>query len=80
MRNALVILSFVSIALGAPAAVERIAGADKAVHALNRLAYGPRRVDVDAVKQIGLDQWIERQLHPEAIRENPVLEAKLAPL
>jgi uncharacterized protein (DUF1800 family) len=52
----------------------------KILHALNRLTFGPRPGDIEEVKKQGLDRWIEAQLHPETIAENPVLEAKLAPL
>ena len=52
----------------------------KVLHALNRLTFGPRLGDLEAVNKKGLDQWIEQQLHPRDIAENPVLEAKLAPL
>src|SRR5689334_21300256 len=34
------------------------------VHALNRLGYGPRPGDVEAVRQMGVAKWIDRQLHP----------------
>lgn len=51
----------------------------KAIHALNRLTFGPRPGDLEAVKQLGLEPWIEQQLRPVAIPENPVLEAKLVP-
>ena len=37
------------------------------VHVLNRLGYGPRPGDVDAVRRMGVDAWIDRQLHPERI-------------
>jgi len=37
------------------------------VHALNRLAYGPRPGDVEHIRQMGLDKWVEQQLHPESI-------------
>jgi len=50
------------------------------LHALNRLSYGPRPGDVTAVRKIGLKKWIDRQLHPESIPENPTLDARLAPL
>src|SRR5258708_20909667 len=50
------------------------------LHALDRLTFGPRPGDVEAVKKIGLKKWIDLQLHPERIKENPELEAKLAPL
>ncbi len=52
----------------------------KVLHALNRLTFGPRPGDLEIVNQKGLDAWIEQQLHPRDIAENPVLEAKLAPL
>jgi uncharacterized protein (DUF1800 family) len=43
---------------------------DEAIlHAMNRLAYGPRPGDVDQVRQMGLEKWIEQQLHPEAIND-----------
>jgi uncharacterized protein (DUF1800 family) len=50
------------------------------IHALNRLTFGPRPGDIEKVRGIGLNKWIEQQLHPEQIPENPVLEAKLKPL
>ena len=36
-------------------------------HVLNRLAFGARAADVDAVKRLGLATWIDQQLHPERI-------------
>ena len=48
--------------------------------ALNRLTFGPRPGDAAAVRAMGLKKWIELQLHPERIPENPVLEAKLKEL
>src|SRR5580658_4407901 len=52
----------------------------KALHALNRLTFGPRPGDLEQVKQMGVDKWIEQQLQPDTIAENPVLLAKLEPL
>jgi len=49
------------------------------VQALNRLTFGARPGDVDEVRKIGVEKWIEQQLHPDQIPENPVLEAKLQP-
>jgi uncharacterized protein (DUF1800 family) len=40
---------------------------EQAVHVLNRLAFGPRPGDIDRVKAIGVDRWIDQQLHPERI-------------
>ena len=51
---------------------------ERAIHALNRLTFGPRPGDVDRVLAIGVDRWIEQQLAPEKI-DDQVLEARLAP-
>jgi uncharacterized protein (DUF1800 family) len=50
------------------------------VHALNRLTFGPRPGDVEEVRRIGLAKWIDQQLHPDQIAENPVLAERLASL
>ena len=50
------------------------------LHALDRLTFGPRPGDVEAVKKMGVKKWIDLQLHPEQIAENPELERRLAPL
>ena len=41
----------------------------QAEHALNRLAFGARPGDVERVLRIGVDRWIEQQLHPERIAD-----------
>jgi hypothetical protein len=43
------------------------------LHALTRLTFGPRPGDVEAVRKMGLKKWIDQQLHPERIAENPEL-------
>jgi uncharacterized protein (DUF1800 family) len=51
--------------------------ADEAVlHALNRLAYGPRPGDLERVKQMGLAKWIDQQLNPNSI-DDRALQARL---
>jgi uncharacterized protein (DUF1800 family) len=51
--------------------------ADEAIlHALNRLAYGPRPGDIERIKQIGLAKWIDQQLNPNSINDAAV-EARL---
>ncbi len=47
---------------------------DSAVHALNRLAYGPRPGDVDRVTQGGVMTWIDQQLAPERIDDTRLAE------
>ena len=51
----------------------------RAVHVLNRFAFGPRPGDVDRVTEMGADKWFEQQLRPEKI-DDAGLEARLAPL
>ena len=48
----------------------------RALHLLNRLTFGPRPGDLDRVKAIGVDQWIEQQLHPEKMNDGE-LDARL---
>ena len=35
------------------------------VHVLNRIGFGPRPGDVDHVREMGLEAYIDRQLQPE---------------
>jgi uncharacterized protein (DUF1800 family) len=61
---------------------EKFAGAmdeqKRAVHALNRLTFGARPGDVLRVTQIGVEKWIDLQLHPGRI-DDSALAARLAP-
>jgi len=63
-----------------PAAATRMQMDDqkRAVHALNRLTFGPRPGDVDRVTRIGVDKWIELELHPDKI-DDSALDARLGP-
>jgi uncharacterized protein (DUF1800 family) len=46
---------------------------DEAIlHALNRLAYGPRPGDIARVRQMGLAKWIDLQLNPNSIDDKAV--------
>lgn len=69
-----------AITLAAAPKIQQMTDDQKALHALNRLTFGPRPGDLDQIKQIGLQQWIDQQLQPSAITENPALVARLAPL
>jgi uncharacterized protein (DUF1800 family) len=51
----------------------------RALHALNRLTFGPRAGDVQRVMAIGVDKWIDLQLHPDKI-DDSALNARLEPL
>ncbi|HTU40510.1 MAG TPA: DUF1800 domain-containing protein [Candidatus Aquilonibacter sp.] len=50
----------------------------RALHALNRLTFGPRPGDVQQVAAMGVDRWIELQLHPEKIADS-ALNSRLEP-
>ena len=50
------------------------------LHALDRLTYGQRPGDFERVKRMGVKRWVEQQLHPEQIAEDPMLEQRLQPL
>src|SRR5438477_11380566 len=43
-----------------------------AVQALNRLTFGPRPGDVQQVMAMGVDRWIDLQLHPDKIPDNAI--------
>jgi uncharacterized protein (DUF1800 family) len=51
----------------------------RALHALNRLTFGPRPGDLQQVMAMGVDQWIDLQLHPGKI-DDSALNARLEPL
>src|SRR5437764_935466 len=51
----------------------------RAVHALNRLAFGPRPSEVQQVMAMGVDRWIDMQLHREKLTDKNI-DARLAPL
>lgn len=50
---------------------------EHAIHALDRLTFGPRPGDVDAVMAMGVDKWIDLQLHPERI-DDSAMPARLS--
>ena len=79
------LLTFGVIVLGVLAAAEKKAARvsthmdehKRALHALQRLTFGPRPGDVDRVAALGVDRWIDQQLHPDKI-DDKTLEPRLA--
>src|SRR5437867_12745795 len=69
MRHFLIVAATLAVvsprALAAQA--PQLSTRDSALHALNRLAYGPRPGEVDSVARIGVMRWIDRQLDPDRI-------------
>ena len=51
----------------------------KAEHVLNRLGYGPRPGDIERVRKLGVQAYIEQQLNPGKINDS-ALEERLEPL
>src|SRR5258707_6731513 len=56
--------------------VKELSTDEAILHALNRLGYGPRPGEVESIRRRGLEKWIEEQLNPNSLDDNP-LEAKL---
>lgn len=56
-----------------PALTER----QRAVHVLNRMAFGPRPGQVEHVMEMGVENWMRQQLSPESI-DNPYSEDYVA--
>jgi uncharacterized protein (DUF1800 family) len=40
------------------------------LHALSRLGYGPRPGEVERIRQMGLEKWIDQQLDPDSIDDS----------
>src|SRR5580704_2343173 len=80
MRRTLALAAVLSFATTLPAQKantpfdQKLTGDQAILHAIDRLAFGPRPGDVEAVKKMGLKQWIDLQLHPERIPAQPDLE------
>ena len=54
-------------AKGRPA---RLTEDQKILHLLNRITFGPRPGDIAQVKELGIDRFIDDQLHPETIDDS----------
>jgi uncharacterized protein (DUF1800 family) len=42
------------------------------IHLLNRIGFGPKPGNVEKVRQMGVERYVELQLHPEAIQDSTV--------
>ncbi len=72
-----------AVALSVPASADTAAAPpsemtprERALHALNRLAYGPRPGEVEKVEALGARKWVELQLRPDDIPD-AAFQAKL---
>ena len=82
-RNTIVVALIVSLVFTQISAQKRskakgLSEEQRIVHVLNRLGFGARPGDVERVKSMGLEKYINQQLSPEkiddAVAENKVKE------
>jgi uncharacterized protein (DUF1800 family) len=71
-------LTVLSSAKKKPPVVTQMNEQKRALHALQRLTFGPRPGDVDRVAAMGVDKWIDLQLHLDKINDS-ALDARLTP-
>jgi uncharacterized protein (DUF1800 family) len=69
MKRTLALLACTLLLAASPA---KMTERQRALHALNRLGFGPRPGDVEHVLQTGVDAWIAQQLNPEGIADAAV--------
>ncbi|HEX8190295.1 MAG TPA: DUF1800 domain-containing protein [Pyrinomonadaceae bacterium] len=60
----------------AKASAQRLTEEQRVVHVLNRLAFGARPGEVERVRRLGVDAYIEQQLNPSKV-DDSALEARL---
>ncbi|MEX1186402.1 MAG: DUF1800 domain-containing protein [Gemmatimonadaceae bacterium] len=70
LLSALFLALLAAVPLHGQEALREQAADQQILHALNRLAFGPGPGDVQKVRAMGLDQWIERQLDPSRIPDD----------
>src|SRR5262252_10829856 len=52
----------------------QLAEDQKILHLLNRAGFGPRPGDIERVRHLGIDRYLEEQLHPEQIPDDFISE------
>ncbi len=72
-----VLLALTLIPLSARLTRSTLTEDQKVLHLLNRIAFGPRPGDVERVRKMGIDKYIDQQLHPERIDDSS-MTGKLA--
>src|SRR5918996_2195277 len=71
--------SLVSVAAQKPTKTRALTEEQRILHVLNRLGFGARPGDVERVKAMGLENYINQQLNPEKITDS-VAENKIRDL
>ncbi len=49
-----------------------LAADQQVIHALNRLTFGAKPGDAERVREIGIDAWVDLQLHPDRIPDGDI--------
>src|SRR5215471_18474856 len=77
-RSAAVLVAVAALSAAGPGPAVPAKPDDKTIlHVLNRIGFGARPGDVDRVREMGLDKYIDEQLHPERIPDTQ-MAARLA--
>jgi uncharacterized protein (DUF1800 family) len=75
-----VLLAAALLASALPSYAAALTPEQQAIHVLNRLGYGPKPGDIERVVQMGVQRYVESQLHPESIPYPEALTQRLATL
>ena len=78
--SALLVVSFSHAPRAAGGFDQKLPVDRQMVQILSRLTFGARPGDLEQIRRVGAATWIDLQLHPERIAENPALSARLTPL
>jgi uncharacterized protein (DUF1800 family) len=62
----------------ATASTPQLTEEQKILHLLNRAGFGPRPGDIERVRRMGIEQYIEEQLHPEDMSDDFLSRTLLA--
>lgn len=71
--------SFVSlvVVVSLLAGVPKLSKEQRALHAASRLTFGPTPGTLTSIQKMGVDKWVDQQLHPERIEEDAALAERL---
>src|SRR5438874_2242821 len=58
-----------------PQTDQKLSDNERVTHVLSRLTFGARAGDAERVAAIGVNRWIEQQLHPEQIPDSALATA-----
>ncbi len=81
MRIKFVSVFFIALfVLASSVHAEQMNEQERIIHILNRAAYGPSPGDIEEISRIGIDAYIEQQLHPERMTLSAQTQSQIAEL